>query len=324
MRNFAIAMTNELLDYLTEEEKKALSHCTLCPRKCGVNRLKGEKGFCGVDLSFAIALIINHKGEEPILSGEKGITNLFFSHCNCQCVFCQNYKISSNSTPVKSLYNTMDEVIEKIIQTLQTSENVLGFVSPTHQVPIMKAIIRELHKRNYFPKIVYNCGGYENVETIKGLENIVDVYLPDWKYSSNTLAEKYSKAKDYPDIAKLAIKEMYRQKGSPILTDKDDKIESGLIIRHLLLPNELNNSIKALDDIAWEISTNITLSLMSQYKPPFCLEYPNLNRGVSEKEYNELLDFALSCGFRKIYSQELSSQDNVIPDFDNNTFINNN
>ncbi len=316
-------MKEDILKYLTKDEISALECCTLCPRKCKINRINGEKGFCNTDVSLNIALIINHKGEEPILSKNKGICNVFFSHCNCQCVFCQNHKISSNKTAPKSLYNTMDEVIEKIKEVLQTSENILGFVSPTHQLPIMKAIIRALHKQNIYPKIVYNCGGYENVETLQELENTVDIYLPDWKYSIEELSKKYSLAPDYPNVAKKAIKEMYRQKGSSILTDKDNNIESGLIIRHLLLPDELENSKKVLDDIAWELSPNVTLSLMSQYNPPFALPYEKLNRKITQKEYDDLLDFAFSLGFHKIFAQDLTSTDSVVPDFDNNTFIRN-
>lgn len=317
-------MDNKLLEYLTDEEKEQLSACTLCPRECKADRLHGEAGFCNTGISLSIALIINHKGEEPILSKDKGVCNVFFSHCNCQCIFCQNYKISSNKTSPKNLYTTMNEVVDKIEEVLKTSENVLGFVSPTHQIPIMKAIIREVNKRGLFPKIVYNCGGYESVETLKQLDGLVDVYLPDWKYCDEELSKKYSFASYYPQIVKNAVKEMYHQKGSSILTDNEGNIESGLIIRHLILPDCIDNSKKVLDEIAWELSPNVTLSLMSQYNPPFSLPYNNLNRKITEKEYNEVLDFALELGFHKIFAQDLTSTDSVIPDFDNNTFIRNN
>ena len=317
-------MDTSLLKYLTQEEISFLSHCVLCPRECGADRLNGKKGFCNLGLSLSVALIINHKGEEPILSKDKGVCNVFFSHCNCQCIFCQNYKISSTVTEPKNLYPTVDDTVNKIIEVLKTSENVLGFVSPTHQIPIMKLLIRKVNERGFFPKIVYNCGGYEKTEILKSLDEIIDVYLPDWKYCDNELSIKYSSAPDYPLIAKQAVKEMYRQKGSSVLTDKDGNIESGLIIRHLLLPGHLEESKKVLDEIAWELSPNVTLSLMSQYNPPFPLPYKNLNKKVSFKEYEELLDFAVSLGFHKIYAQDLSSAENVMPDFDNNTFIRNN
>ncbi len=316
-------MNSSILEYLTRQEIESLSSCSLCPRNCEKNRIAGERGFCNIDVSLSIALIINHKGEEPILSKNRGITNLFFSHCNCQCIFCQNYKISSNKQEAKSLYSTMDEVIDRIIVTLKTSENVLGFVSPTHQIPIMKAIIRELHKKGVFPTIVYNCSGYENVEVLKELDAIVDVYLPDMKYFDKTLSKNYSFTPNYYEIAIQSLKEMYRQKGSSILTDKNGDIESGLIIRHLLLPDCLEDSKKVLDAIAWELSPNVTLSLMSQYNPPYVLPYENLNKKVSRQEYEELLEFALDLGFHKIYSQDLSSTNSVIPDFDNDTFIDN-
>ncbi len=314
---------DDILDYLTLEEKKELSCCELCPRRCKVNRLEGQMGFCKSGVSYSIALIINHKGEEPVLSKDKGICNIFFSHCNCQCVFCQNYKISNNITKPKNLYHTMDDIIEKISEVLKISSNVVGFVSATHQIPIMKAIIRQLHAKGLFPKIVYNTGGYDSVEQLKKMADIIDVYLPDYKYADDTLAEKFSHCKDYSSIAMDAIKEMYYQKGSSIITDEQDDIVSGLIIRHLLLPSHLQNSKKALQDIAWQISNNICLSLMSQYSPPFDLNYKELNNKVNAQEYNLLKDYAYSLGFHKGYFQDLDSVDNVLPDFDNNNFINN-
>ena len=317
-------MMTDILKYYTLEEKKILEDCTLCPRKCHKNRLNGERGFCNLDAEINIALICLHKGEEPILSREKGVCNVFFSHCNCQCVFCQNHKISNNSLEPKNLYTTVGSVLTEIEKILQKSENILGFVSPTHQIPAMNVIIRELHKRNIYPKIVYNSNGYDNPEVLKSLENVVDIYLPDFKYISEDLSLKFSKTKDYGEKTLLAIKEMYRQKGSSILTDKDDKIESGLIIRHLLLPNYLEESKKVLDTIAWDISTAVTLSIMSQYTPPFVLPFEELNTKTTKEEYAELVDFFYELGFYKGFLQDTSSQETCLPDFDNNRFINQN
>lgn len=317
-------VVDDVLEYLTLEEKQELSCCQLCPRKCKVNRLKGEKGFCNSGVSYCIALIINHKGEEPILSKDKGICNIFFSHCNCQCVFCQNHKISNNLTKPKSLYHTMDSIIDKISEILKTSNNIIGFVSATHQIPIMKAIIRQLHNKGLFPKIVYNCGGYEDVNQLKKMADIIDVYLPDYKYADDILADKFSHCKDYSSVAAKAIQEMYRQKGSSIITDKDDNILSGLIIRHLLLPSHIQNSKDVLQNIVWQMSANVCLSLMSQYSPPFYQKYNELNHKVTSIEYDTLKEFAYTLGFHKGYFQDLDSSNNVLPDFDNNTFINNN
>lgn len=309
-----------LEDYYTDKEKDILSCCTMCPRNCKVNRMKGEKGFCNIANELGIALICNHKGEEPILNKQKGICNVFFSHCNCQCLFCQNYKISSNKEEVKSLYPTIDDVVDKIIEVLSESENIVGFVSPSHQIVVMNVIIRELHKRGYFPKIVYNSNGYDSVEMLKELESVIDVYVPDFKYAFEDISTKFSMAKNYKEIALNAIKEMYHQKGSSVLSDKDDNIESGLIIRHLLLPCHLDNSKEVLKTISEEISTSVSLSIMSQYNPPFAMPYNELNEKVSKEEYEELLSYFFSLGFHNGYFQDLSSKDCITPDFDNNRF----
>lgn len=197
-----------------EYELSLLSSCELCPRKCKVNRLKGEKGFCNTDAGINISLVCNHNGEEPVLCGEKGICNVFFTHCNLQCLYCQNKQISDNKKEVKSSYNDFETLIEDIKKVLKESENVLGFVSPTHNIPLMRAIVRRLNSDGFYPKIVYNTNAYDNVEVLKDLEEIVNIYLPDYKYSDNLLAKELSLAENYPQMALNAIKEMYCQKGN--------------------------------------------------------------------------------------------------------------
>lgn len=217
-----------------EYEKNLLTSCQLCPRQCRVNRLNGEKGFCQTDASLNVALVCNHKGEEPSLSGEKGICNVFFSHCNLQCTYCQNKQISNNRNEIKNSYSTFDDLILEIKKVLQQSENVLGFVSPSHSIPLMRAIIRTLHSQSIYPKIVYNTNAYDRVEILRDLEKFVDIYLPDYKYSDTLLAKELSQAENYPEIALKAIEEMYRQKG-----------KKGIIVRHLILPSQINNSKKS-------------------------------------------------------------------------------
>lgn len=314
---------NNIIDYYTLEEKKALSSCELCPHRCKVNRLNNEKGYCNTDSNINIALICNHKGEEPVLSGEKGVCNVFFSHCNCQCVFCQNKTISNNSSICKNLYQSVDSVIEKIIEVLQTSENIVGFVSPTPHIPAMKVIIRELHKRNIYPRFVYNSSGYENVEVLKDLEEIINVYLPDFKYANEVIAKQFSKINNYPTHCLNAIKEMYRQKGSTLITDDREIAENGLIIRHLILPSHVEESKKVLETISMEISTSVSLSLMGQYFPPFKINgFESLNRTINKEEYEEVVEHFYSLGFHKGWLQELSSTDTCLPDFENNRFLN--
>ncbi|MBR5253675.1 MAG: 4Fe-4S cluster-binding domain-containing protein [Bacteroidales bacterium] len=302
-----------------EYELNLLASCKLCPRKCKVNRLAGEKGFCNTDALINVSLVCNHKGEEPVLCKEKGICNVFFSHCNLQCIYCQNKQISDNKKEVKSAYNDFDILIKDIKNTLKESENVLGFVSPTHNIPLMRAIIRTLNKDGFFPKIVYNTNAYDNPEILKDLENIIDIYLPDYKYSDNLLAKELSKAENYPEIALKAIEEMYRQKGNSLLFDKENNIESGLILRHLVIPKQLENSKKVLENIT-TISYNISISLMSQYAPCESFKQEYLNQCLNQEDYEEICEYFHEIGLSKGWFQELSSQGNLVPNFENKTW----
>ena len=230
-------------------------------------------------MSYAVSSIVVHKGEEPVIGGDKGICNVFFSRCNLQCIYCQNYQISCiNENIIENNYS-LEEIVTKIKSILDTGVNTIGFVSPSHFTAHVKEIINTLNQENYFPVTVYNTNAYDKVETLIELEGLINIYLPDFKYMDAILSKNLSGAKDYPEIAAKAIKEMYRQKGSTLVKDVDGNAESGLIIRHLVLPGYIDNSIKVLRYIAEEISTNIHLSLMSQYHPVKAIEgYPNLSR----------------------------------------------
>lgn len=291
-----------------EYELNLLSNCQLCPRKCGVNRLKGEKGFCNTGADINISLVCNHKGEEPSISGEKGVCNVFFAHCNLQCVYCQNKQISNNKKEIKNSYADFETLIKEIKNILKESENVLGFVSPSHSIPLMRAIIRTLHSQDIYPKIIYNTNAYDNPDILRDLENIIDIYLPDYKYSDNLLAKELSLAENYPEVALKAIEEMYRQKG-----------KKGVIVRHLILPKQINNSKKALWNLS-DISFNLNISLMSQYTP--CEKYKQeyLNQYLTEKEYQEVCDYFYEIGLSQGFFQELCSQNNLVPDFDSNSW----
>jgi len=295
-----------------------LTNCNYCPRNCNVNRNESAKGYCKTDSEFYIASIFVHKGEEPPISGEKGICNVFYAHCNLQCVYCQNHQISNNNTPVDEYKMPFDIVIKKITNILDKGINMLGFVSPSHFVPQTIQIIEKLHKLKYFPTIVYNTNAYEKVETLKLLENYVDVYLPDLKYSNQKLADKYSFAKNYPQIAYNAVAEMFRQKGEILFVNNKGYAESGLIIRHLILPNHVQNSIDILRYIAAKISTKVNISIMSQYFPTSdAFKYPELSRPITEKEYKVIVNEAEKLGLKNGWIQELISKDNYQPDFNN-------
>ncbi|MCF8364615.1 MAG: radical SAM protein [Bacteroidales bacterium] len=300
-------------DHYLEQLRK----CRICPRKCGADRFSGKLGYCKSDTSFYISSICIHRGEEPSISGPKGICNVFFGHCNLQCAYCQNHQISDNSNPRAAKNRKLQDVLAEIIRCLDAGCKGLGFVSPTHFVPQMKIIIHALHDLGYYPAIIYNTNGYDTVETLQDIEHLVDVYLPDAKYLDETLSRKYSDASDYPGVLKAALKEMYRQKGSSLFTDHDEVAERGIIIRHLILPGYIDNSLEVLRFIANEISTSLSISLMSQYHPTFqVIDLPPLNRNLFREEYFKVIDEFHKLGFRKGFIQDLESSENYRPDFE--------
>jgi putative pyruvate formate lyase activating enzyme len=297
---------------------ESLSHCTLCPRNCGANRFSGKLGVCKSDALFRVSSVFAHKGEESVISGAKGICNIFFPHCNLQCVYCQNYDISRNVISNLPEPMTCDVLIDKICSVLDHSENIVGFVSPSHYIPQMLAIIRGIKETGRNPIFVYNSNGYDKVETLKSLEGIVDVYLPDFKYMDANVASDYSQAGDYPKVASAAIKEMYRQKGSTLIINEKGIAEWGIIIRHLVLPNAISQSIEVLKYIAEEISPNLHISLMSQYYPTTKVkDHPHLNRPILAEEYRQVLDAMYELGFHRGWTQELESHASYRPDFSN-------
>lgn len=297
--------------------------CNICPHNCNVNRSLLNKGYCKCFENAYISSICKHIGEEPCISGEKGVCNVFFAHCNLQCIYCQNYKISRNNNFNFQLISA-EELSTKIINLLKTTENIVAFVSPSHFLPIVIDTIDIIKTKGYFPKFVYNTNSYDNVESIKLLEGKIDIYLPDFKYSDDNIAFQYSGVKNYSSIALAAIKEMYRQKGSRLIIDDRTKIaESGIIIRHLLLPGNLYQSKEVLKIIAEEISTSIHISLMSQYFPPQKIKgIKILNRKILKEEYEELLNYYYELGFHNGWLQEYSSSDNYQPKiFENEIFF---
>jgi putative pyruvate formate lyase activating enzyme len=307
--------------------------CSICPRNCRVNRIQAPTGYCKTGAGFHISSICIHRGEEPPVDGKLGICNIFFTGCNLHCIFCQNHEISflgkpdskNRSNPV-SLENhslsyslTLDEVIQKIIRILDQGISAVGFVTPSHVVPQVMAIISELRRRGRNPIFIYNTNAYDKVETIKNLEGYIDVFLPDFKYMDPLLASRFSDAEDYPEIALASIREMYMQKSSSLIINKDGQAESGLIIRHLVLPGNLNNSLSVLRTIAEEISTGVCISLMSQYHPTeHVLEIKDLNRSLYAEEYQQAVREMENLGFRKGYFQDMESSSHYQPDFSKN------
>jgi putative pyruvate formate lyase activating enzyme len=305
----------DLSTFLSQLE--VMHDCALCPRECHADRFSEKLGYCKSDASFNIASIFIHKGEEPVISGKDGICNIFFTHCNLQCIYCQNYQISDNKNPGTSTAMKLEEVIDQITSILDSGINRIGFVSPSHFIPQVKIIIQCIEALGYTPTWVFNTNGYDKVETLRSLEGIIDVYLPDFKYMDRDLADEYSDAPDYPEVAGAALKEMFRQKGATLHLSEDGTAESGMIIRHLVLPGHKENSLKVLNFIAEELSANLHISLMSQYFPTLRVSSHSwLNTTVSEEEYSIIVDELYRLGMYNGWVQELSSATHYHPDFE--------
>jgi putative pyruvate formate lyase activating enzyme len=303
-------------DAYTKEERDLLSCCTLCPRECRVNRFEDGRGYCGIDAGFNIASICIHRGEEPVISGPDGICNIFFSGCNLHCIFCQNHEISRPGEDAVRSTQSLESVLGRVEKILASGIRAVGFVSPSHVVPQVRAIIRGLRARGLNPITIYNTNSYDKPEVIDSLDGLIDVYLPDYKYVTPEMAEEFSDAPDYPDIALKAIKRMYYQKGSTLQLDDESRATSGMLIRHLVLPGHAGESKKVLRKIAGELSTGVHLSLMSQYHPtPFVKDHLTLSRSLYKEEYEMVAEAMENLGFRNGWVQDMDSYKNYRPDF---------
>ncbi len=287
--------------------------CNICPRECNKDR-SVEIGFCGVSEEPKVARAFLHMWEEPCISGIKGSGTVFFSGCNLKCVYCQNYHISQNNFGKTISLERLKDIFSELIK--QGAHNI-NLVNPSHYVKVITEVISELKASGELAvPVVYNSNGYETVETLKALEGLIDVYLPDMKYANEDIAYKYSKAKDYPEVSKKAVLEMYRQTGSPVLND-EGIIQKGLIIRHLILPGHTRDSINVLNWIKENLPEGVFVSLMSQYTPYYAAEkYPEINRPITRREYEKVVNHLYKLGLEEGYVQERQSADTqFIPDF---------
>lgn len=278
--------------------KKLLKSCVICPRKCRIDRLKDERGVCKTGRYAIVTSYFLHHGEEPPISGTNGSGTIFFTHCNLKCVYCQNYKLSQEGEgrEVKK-----EELAEFMLELQKQGAHNINLVTPTHVMPqILEALVVAIEKGLKIP-LVYNTGGYELTPILKLLDGIIDIYLPDMRYADNNMAEKYSNAPNYPLYNQGAIKEMYRQVGNAVL-NAQGTIEKGMIIRHLVLPNNVSGTDKILHFIKNELSGQCHISLMSQYFPCYkTCEFPLINRRISYEEYEIATDtmkkLGLTCGW---------------------------
>lgn len=295
--------TRLTIDGLRERAKRLLSlqkACILCPRECGAHRLDGDFGVCRATDQVLVSSASPHYGEEPPLVGSGGSGTIFFTSCNLKCQYCQNYDISQ-------LRMGRPASIERLADTMVSLESLgchnINLVTPTHYVPQIVEALAIAAEHGLAIPIVYNCGGYESVATLRLLEHIVDIYMPDVKYSSNEIARRYSGARDYWDVVRPAVREMYRQVGDLELDSRGVAVR-GMIIRHLVLPNGLAGSRAVLEFIAGHVSMEAYVNIMDQYRPlHHAHKIPPLNRGITREEYDGVLMLARSAGLHRGFRQ---------------------
>ncbi len=288
--------------------------CYLCPRNCGIDR-SNARGRCSVGNRIKIGRAALHHWEEPCISGERGSGAIFFSGCALHCIYCQNNNISDGSVGKEF---TEEELVEIIFDLKEQGANNINLVTGDHFIPEISRIISKAKDKGLNLPIIFNCSGYETVETLKILDGLIDVYLPDFKYEETDIAKAFSSAKDYPDIAKLAIAEMIRQQPTCEFSE-NGMIEKGVIVRNLLLPGHVKNSKKVLKYLHETYGNSIYISIMSQYTPIGGIpkNYPELQRKVTLREYDRLINYAIDLGIENAFIQEMGTADeSFIPSFD--------
>jgi len=291
--------------------KGILKSCTLCPRKCLVDRTRGESGFCLLTDDVVVSHALPHYGEEPPISGTRGAGTIFLSSCNLKCIYCQNYQLSHDISGER-----IDiEGLSRIMLTLEKKDcHNIEPVTPTPQIPQVMEALLIARQRDLRLPLVYNCGGYENPEVLKILEGMVDIYLPDFKYGTENDALVLSGVKDYAAHAIPSIKEMVRQVGEE-LSMEEGVAKRGMLIRHLIIPGFISNSLEVLGLIKKHISPSVPLSIMSQYTPtPSVTNHPHLGKRVTREEYELVVNHALDMGFETIFTQDVDDRA-LVPDF---------
>lgn len=289
-------------------------NCLLCPRKCGINRSTGQTGVCGVSSEIKVARAALHYWEEPCISGKRGSGAVFFSGCSLHCVFCQNREISDGKAGKLISKERLSDIF---MELADKGANNINLVTPGQYIPDIVWVVNDAKSRGMKLPIIYNTSGYENVTELKLLEGIVDVYLPDFKYMDSTLSARYSRAKDYPSVAKQALSEMVRQQPDVVIDDATGLIQKGVIVRQLLLPGHVNDAKAVLKYLYDTYHDHVYISMMSQFTPIALKDYPEINRTVTRREYERLVDYALEIGITNAFIQEGDvAKDSFIPAFD--------
>lgn len=289
-------------------------NCLLCPRKCGINRSTGQTGVCGVSAEIRVARAALHYWEEPCISGKKGSGAVFFSGCSLHCVFCQNREISDGKAGKVISKERLSDIF---LELKAKGANNINLVTPGQYIPDIVWAVNDARSRGMKLPIVYNTSGYEDAKELKLLDGIVDVYLPDFKYMDSALSAKYSRAKDYPSVAKQALSEMVRQQSKVVIDDATGLIQKGVIVRQLLLPGHVNDAKAILKYLHDTYQNSIYISMMSQFTPIALKDYPEINRTVTRREYERLIDYAIKIGITNAFIQEGDvAKDSFIPAFD--------
>jgi len=288
-------------ELLTKEDIELLRNCKICPRKCGINRFE-SLGFCGADSFIDVSSINLHYGEEPPISGRSGSGTIFLTHCNMKCVYCQNYPISQLGIGKRV---TISEIVESMLDLQKHGANNINFVTPSHYIVNIRRAIISARERGLRIPVVYNTSGYDSIEGLKLIQGIVDIYMPDLRYYNSEYAKKFSMAWDYPEVARRAVKFMHLDTGDLIMNEKGIAIK-GLLIRLLVLPENISGTEKTLRWIAQNLGTNTYLSIMSQYFPAHNYRnFPPLDRRITKKEYQSVLDVVYELGFSRGYIQPM-------------------
>ena len=305
------------LSHRAEALEARLASCNICPRKCHVNRLENKRGFCHSGCLPIVSAVCDHCGEEPVISGTKGTGAIFFGNCNMSCVYCQNYQVSQD--PEHQISKEIS--IQGLVENMLYLQNELGchsisFISPSHfTAQLVRAVLEAIPQGLRLP-LIYNTNAYDSVDSLRMLDGVIDIYLPDLKYASDAYAGEYSDTPNYVLYARKAIMEMYRQVGKYLVLDRKGLVRKGLIIRHLILPNHMAGTRKTLSWIAKELSPDVTVSIMAQYFPAhLAKQIPQLCRKISAREYGETFEMLDELGMGNGWVQEIDAADNYKPHF---------
>lgn len=292
-----------------------MGKCTLCPRRCGVDRENGKTGYCGEGSTIRVARTSLHLWEEPCITGKYGSGTVFFSGCGLKCIFCQNHNIADSSVGMEF---TQEELAKAFLRLQEKNAANINLVTAGHFMEQLVPVLNRAKEMGLTIPIVYNTSGYETVESLQKLEGLVDIYLPDCKFYNPELAEKYAKAPDYFQVVKAAIAEMMRQAGEPVFDEEKGIMKKGVIVRHLILPGHTKDSMEIIKYLYETYGNTIYISILNQYTPMgMWEEYPNLNRKVTKREYEKVIGYAMGLGVENAFIQEGETADqSFIPEFD--------